>query len=130
VEIAAAFEQMRSYSVSCLTDLTSPNGFLTTNPISGALSVSLFVCIVRCVSHDAVCCLGTNDALDQLETVLGFLDAGVLRRGDIFVLDNCRIHKAADTIRMLGLVLDAAGVRMWFLPRYSPEVSVFRCGSL
>jgi hypothetical protein len=77
-----------------------------------------------------VCCLGTNDALDHLETVLGFLDAGVLRRADIFVLDNCRIHKAADTIRMLGLLLDAAGVRMWFLPRYSPEVSVFRCGSL
>lgn len=54
---------------------------------------------------------------------MDFIDAGVLRQGDILLLDNAKIHKAAETIRLLGLLLDSARVRMWFLPRYSPEVS-------
>lgn len=52
-----------------------------------------------------------------------FLDSGVLRRGDILILDNCKIHKARETLPLLDRLLDATGVRMYFLPRYSPEVS-------
>jgi len=104
VEVVAEFDSVRSYSVSCLTDLTSVHGFFLTCPIEG-----------------------TNNAWDHVQTVLNFLDAGVLRRGDVLVLDNCRIHKAEDTIRLLGLLLDAVGVRMFFLPRYCPEVMPFCC---
>ena len=60
--------------------------------------------------------------MDYLETMVDFLTAGVLRRGDVLIMDNCSIHHAAEILPVLGIVLDAAGVRLYFLPRYSPEV--------
>ena len=38
-------------------------------------------------------------------------------------MDNCRIHHAEEIRPVLDTLLDAAGVRLYFLPRYSPEVS-------
>ena len=37
LEVVGDFEAVRSYSVSCLTDLTHPNGFVLTQPIQGTL---------------------------------------------------------------------------------------------
>ena len=54
--------------------------------------------------------------------MVDFLTAGVLRRGDVLIMDNCSIHHAAEILPVLSIVLDAAGVRLYFLPRYSPEV--------
>jgi hypothetical protein len=66
---------------------------------------------------------GTNSAVDHLETIVSFLDTGVLTRGDCLIMDNCRIHNAAEIFPLLSLLIDAVGVRLFFLPRYSPEVS-------
>ena len=67
---------------------------------------------------------GTNKALDFLEQIIVWLDSGVLSNGDVLILDNASLHKSEEINGLLSLLLDAAGVRMYFLPRYSPEVSV------
>jgi transposase len=41
--------------------------------------------------------------------------------GDVFVVDNSRIHTAAHIMPLLNAVLTAAGVAMRLLPKYSPE---------
>jgi transposase len=37
------------------------------------------------------------------------------------VVDNARLHSAARIVRVLGDALDSVGVRLVFLPTYSPE---------
>jgi hypothetical protein len=73
------------------------------------------------IAHRLIC-VGTNKAIDFFELIVNFLNQGVLTRGDILVLDNAKIHKAAEILGMLSIILDAAGVHMYFLPTYSPEV--------
>lgn len=65
---------------------------------------------------------GTNNATDHLETMTDLLNAGVLKRGDVLIMDNARIHDAEDMLPILDILLRAAGVVLYFLPRYSPEV--------
>jgi len=43
--------------------------------------------------------------------------------GDVFVVDNSRIHTAAAIIPVLRALLASAGVRMRLLPKYSPELN-------
>ena len=43
--------------------------------------------------------------------------------GDIFVVDNASVHNAAEIVDQLEAALDAAHVRMIFLPTYSPELN-------
>jgi transposase len=42
-----------------------------------------------------------------------------LKAGDIVVMDNLTPHKNAETLALL----EAAGVQVWFLPAYSPELN-------
>jgi hypothetical protein len=65
----------------------------------------------------------TNDQWDFLRTIAWFIERGGLVRGDILVLDNARIHKATDSREALTGILQLAGVRLNFLPAYSPELN-------
>jgi transposase len=38
-------------------------------------------------------------------------------------MDNAPIHKAEDMLRVLEPILDLANVRLFFLPKYSPELN-------
>lgn len=42
-----------------------------------------------------------------------------LRPGDIVIMDNLGIHKA----KVIRPTIKAAGVRLWFLPPYSPDLN-------
>jgi hypothetical protein len=44
-----------------------------------------------------------------------------LAPGDIFVVDNAKLHKAARIVQALGDALASVNVRLVFLPTYSPE---------
>ena len=46
-----------------------------------------------------------------------------LKEGDILVMDNCRIHCANDSFFLLSTLLKDAGIKMIFLPKYSPELN-------
>lgn len=64
-----------------------------------------------------------NDQIDFLLFVVDCVASGLLQRGDVLVMDNAAIHKGADILHTLHTVLHAAGITLWFLPTYSPELN-------
>lgn len=88
-----------AYSITLMTSLTAPNGFV--------LSARK----------------GSNNAFDFLHVICDLIADGHLVAGDVLVLDNASIHYAAEIQLPLDLLLAAAGVRLLFLPTYSPELS-------
>lgn len=65
----------------------------------------------------------TNDQWDFLKFVVYLLDAGKLKVGDIFVMDNAKVHGGLATIAILTDLLTAAGVILRFMPNFSPELN-------
>ena len=66
-------------------------------------------------------CMAIDGATDKevfREYVRGVL-LPTLMSGDIVVLDNLGAHKDAEALALLA----AAGVKVWFLPPYSPDLN-------
>jgi transposase len=66
--------------------------------------------------------LQTHTGSVKAEQVAQFVQERVLpclKPGDVLVLDNARIHKAA----LLRPLLEGVGCDLWFLPPYSPDFS-------
>ena len=68
-----------------------------------------------------------NNQYTFLEFVVGALERRKLVRGDVLVLDNATVHHGNEIFRALVLLLEAAGVQLVFLPKYSPELSPCEC---
>lgn len=66
---------------------------------------------------------GSNSQWDFSKFVLYCLGEGHLRVGDVLVVDNASVHNGVDTFEMLVQILHVAGVRLVFLPAYSPELN-------
>ena len=66
---------------------------------------------------------GANDAFDFLLFIVECVSLGVLVRGDVLVLDNATIHKSVDILQPLFMLMRVAGITLWFLPVYSPELN-------
>jgi len=67
--------------------------------------------------------IGLNTSVDFLLFVAELLRDGVLAEGDVFILDNASVHYADAIADTLDELLEAKGVRMYFLPAYSPELN-------
>jgi len=65
----------------------------------------------------------TNDQWDFLEFLIYLVEHGHLSKGDTLVLDNCAIHAATESSESVFSLLDAADVKLVFLPTYSPELN-------
>lgn len=65
----------------------------------------------------------SNSQWDFLMFVLMVVQKGELRRGDFLVCDNASIHGGQDSIELLDKLCTAAGVKIVFLPSYSPELN-------
>jgi transposase len=89
-----------AYSVTLVTDLTHPLGFVVSD--------------LR---------IGSNTAFDFLEWVVSLFEARVIVAGDYFVLDNARIHTAEAIAPALDALFTAFGARLIFMPKYSPELN-------
>lgn len=89
-----------NYTVTVLTNLANPAGFVMSNPRSA-----------------------TNTAVDFLAFLLQLVDEQHLVAGDVLVCDNASIHFADDIQLPLALLLQTAGVRLMFTPTYSPELN-------
>lgn len=48
---------------------------------------------------------------------------GKLKDGDYLIVDNASVHVGSDAFPWLTRLLDVAGVRLIFLPKYSPELN-------
>jgi transposase len=67
--------------------------------------------------------IGSNSAVDFLFFIVNLLEREALKQGDILVLDNASVHYTHTTGPLLDVLLSAKGVKMYFLPCYSPELS-------
>jgi len=66
---------------------------------------------------------GTNDRFDFVQTIFEFVDLGYLVEGDILLVDNAAIHHANETWDMLIGKLESNKIKLFFLPKYSPELN-------
>jgi transposase len=66
---------------------------------------------------------GSNSQWDFLDFVVTAIEENYLRNGDVLVLDNAKIHKAEAMLPHLMDVLETIGVRIIYLPAYSPELN-------
>jgi putative transposase len=66
---------------------------------------------------------GANTRFDFLDFMTTCIRNSQLVAGDVLVLDNATIHKAADVISIFSSLMQAAQVRVCFLPAYSPELN-------
>jgi transposase len=91
----------RSFTCFCLTDLRMPNrGFV----LSGI--------------HD-----GSNTALHFFRFVMWAIRGGHMLPGDVLIVDNASIHTARQILRPLVVIMGLLGMRLIFLPKYSPELN-------
>jgi transposase len=76
--------------------------------------------------HGLVCSTprtSTNTALDFLQFVSELVANKHLVAGDILVCDNASIHYGDEIQIPLDFLLQSTGVRLLFMPTYSPELS-------
>lgn len=66
---------------------------------------------------------GTNDQWNFCGFVLSAIRQGYLVAGDVLVLDNAPIHHGKDSKEALQRILDFGGVKLIYLPTYSPELN-------
>ena len=90
----------RAFTCFALTDLRHPNGFVR-SPFNRE----------------------TNTALHFLHFVVSCLGRGHIRGGDVLVLDNASIHSGQGVRRAVVTIFDFLGVRLIYLPTYSPELN-------
>lgn len=64
-----------------------------------------------------------NRQFDFLDFLVDCVQQGQLLPGDTLVLDNASIHHADDILVPLHMLMQAAQVRVCFLPTYSPELN-------
>lgn len=58
-----------------------------------------------------------------MRTIIWLVDEGGIVAGDTVIMDNARIHDAAESRVVVAAVLDVVGARLIFLPAYSPELN-------
>ncbi len=64
-----------------------------------------------------------NSQWDFLQIVVYAIDRGYLKPGDFFILDNAPIHGGEESWEILDELLEAKGINLVFLPKYSPELN-------
>jgi transposase len=65
----------------------------------------------------------TNTAMDFLRFLRFLVEGNHLQRGDILILDNATVHNAEEMLIEATTLLAENGIRMRFLPTYSPELN-------
>jgi len=65
----------------------------------------------------------SNTQFNHLDFVAAALAHGKLVPGDFYIVDNASVHGGRDTIEVLFSLLNAHGVHLLYLPKYSPELN-------
>jgi len=65
----------------------------------------------------------SNNQWDFLYFVHYTLESGHLMNGDYLVIDNASVHGEEESIDIFIDVLEANGVKLIYLPKYSPELN-------
>ena len=65
----------------------------------------------------------SNNQYDFLDFFCQCIENSYLKAGDVLILDNASVHKGQDTFEVIMLLAQLAGVQIYFLPAYSPELN-------
>ncbi len=65
----------------------------------------------------------TNTQYDFLFFLNDCLQKGYLSSGDYLIMDNASVHVGEDTFTLIMNLAKIAGVTIYFLPAYSPELN-------
>lgn len=65
----------------------------------------------------------SNDQWDFLEFLLTACENGSLCFGDFLILDNAAVHGGMDSFELLMDIIEYFGIRLIYLPAYSPELN-------
>jgi len=65
----------------------------------------------------------TNNQWTFTEFILDCCCKGELKQGDYFIVDNAPIHTGSGTAWLITEILDYFGVKLVYLPAYSPELN-------
>jgi transposase len=52
-----------------------------------------------------------------------FIESGALQMGDYLICDNAAVHVNDEAFQRLAILCEQAGVKVRFLPKYSPELN-------
>jgi len=63
----------------------------------------------------------SNSSEDFISFLLDTIDSGFLINGDYLVMDNSPVHTSCDAMEMMDIIFDVYGIKVVFLPKYSPE---------
>jgi len=109
--------------------ILGPKGKKVRQVVAGKLNFSYSMTIVTDLSDESPqhisACLrkATNTQWDFAEFVVSLAKRQILRQGDYFLIDNATVHKGSASFPMIQQVLEAAGVTLIYLPKYSPELN-------
>jgi transposase len=87
------------------------------------LSLSLMTTLSQTTPFIFSLMMGTNDQFDFLEFLMFLVRERHLVPDDVLVMDNCAIHVTKATAPAIFELMEAAKVRLVFLPSYSPELN-------
>jgi transposase len=96
----AGVREGKRYTITVMTSLTEPQGFIMSNPTTQSNTAEFF-----------------------LATLDGFCRNGYIKGGDVLVLDNAKIHYCELNANGIDLLVATYGFRLRFLPTYSPELN-------
>jgi transposase len=63
----------------------------------------------------------SNTAEDFMKFIARAIVDKYLARGDILICDNATVHDSAEILETLVMVLELLGIKLVYLPAYSPE---------
>ncbi len=109
-----------------MSDIGDPLSCVTGGGLSHTIKVSLLTSAAPGASPVFVSMRDggrANGQFDFLLFIIKCMMGGHLVQGDVLVLDNAPIHTAQHILLPLSYLLRAAGVTMWMLPTYSPELN-------
>lgn len=65
----------------------------------------------------------SNTQFDFLNVIISFVEKGIIKRGDIVIMDNWGGHVADDIMEPLLDLCNEKGFEIKLLPKYSPELN-------
>jgi len=94
---------------------------------TGSLHESLSMTLMTTLSGQYPIHFDLRDATNNQYNFLSFLcsmvENGHLKSGDVLICDNATVHVGNETTDAVYNLLDAAQVKLFFLPTYSPELN-------
>eukprot|EP00026_Physarum_polycephalum_P005908 Phypoly_transcript_05947.p1 GENE.Phypoly_transcript_05947~~Phypoly_transcript_05947.p1 ORF type:complete len:331 (+),score=27.69 Phypoly_transcript_05947:825-1817(+) len=93
------------------------------NDESFTMTLALSLSPTRTVPFEFDLRIGSNTQWDFVNFVLHLVESNFFDEGDYFFVDNASVHHGSGAFTVLCELLDAVGVHLVFLPKYSPELN-------